>query len=178
MLPCRREACIVRSWSDFFWLLNYFRALRKFMGTNCLIFGYFALSKLIYFLNIIFIKQYVQAPGPGAILSAHSLGNFNFGLIVTSLIFYLSFWRVYWPGPGFFDLLKIEIEEQFSRLSPMDKPCLGFLLNSDCKVYLSGDGEILLLNITYFTCQFILYVHIQKMVLFCQASITSNKNEN
>lgn len=85
---------------------------------------------------------------------------------------------MYFPGPGYCDRLKYDIEEQFYRLNPIVNPYLGFLLNYDCMLYLSGDGEKLLLNKFTNTFRFPPCCHTQKKGTFCPASILSRKSES
>ena len=76
-------------------------------------------------------------------LLAHNDGNFNLGLIVTCLI--LALLKLYDPAPGLLFWLKIEMDLQSYLLCPIVRPFLGDFSKSDAKVYLSGDGEFLLL---------------------------------
>lgn len=80
-------------------------------------------------------------------------------------MFSLSCWSWYCPGPGLLVWLKMEIEWQFSRLSPMERPCFGPLLNSDGNVYLSGEGELFFLDMMEVTCRCQLCARIQRKVI-------------
>lgn len=62
----------------------------------------------------------------------------------------------------------MEMELQFSRLRPMESPCLGALVNSEGREYLSGEGEWLFLHGATLTCRFRPYDRIQKRVIAYQ----------
>lgn len=52
---------------------------------------------------------------------------------------------------------------------PMVSPSLGLLINSEGRVYLSGEGELFLLDENKVTVRCLLYGHNQTMVPFCLA---------
>lgn len=147
LLSCWWEIGVICSRTNhLLFLCNFLWTFWKLMRNSWIILGSFALSIHIYLLYDVFITKKIHAPGPGVMLYGQSLGNLSLGLIVIFFMFSLSCWSWYCPGPGLLVWLKMEIEWQFYRLSPMERPCFGPLLNSDGNVYLSGDGELFFLD--------------------------------
>lgn len=73
-------------------------------------------------------------------LSAQIDGNFSLEPMVMFLMFSLSRCKLYSPGPGLCDWLKIDTDLQSSLPGPMVMPDLGLFWKSDERVYLSGEG--------------------------------------
>ena len=89
--------------------------------------------------------------------------------MVMFLMFSLSLVRLYVPGAGFFVCAKMETDLQSSLPWPMEMPYLGLFWNSEASVYLSGEGDVLLLNERESTVRGRPCLRSRRKELFCRA---------
>lgn len=116
--------------------------------------------------DLVYVRRELHLPGPGAMLSAQREGKLSFPPMVWFFRFSLPR-RLYSPGPGLWVWLKMETDLQSALPCPSEKPCFGLLVKLEARLYLSGEGTGLLLNVVGSTWRYRSCLHSRKRVPVC-----------